>query len=94
MSNCQHKEFHADVNVTRLTDGEGSEKIIGYAADARIICDECKIRFVFLGLPEGVIRGGAARSIDGTEARLYIAPEGTTETFLTKAAKVIGGKVH
>ena len=71
---CEHKDFHAHVIVNRLEDTGR------FAADVTIKCAECKMPFVFLGLPGGLLADGAAVSFDGTEARLAIAPQKETET--------------
>lgn len=65
---CAHEQFHAKVDVTRLTDSGG------FTADVRIKCIQCNEPFQFLGLPPGSRHDGAAVSIDGQEARLAICP--------------------
>ena len=71
MTDCLHNQnTHAVVEVTFLQDSGR------YAADVRIRCRDCGTRFRFIGLPAGVDLNGAAVSVDGTEARLAIAPEG------------------
>ncbi len=69
MDECQHLDFDAYVAVNRLEDSGR------FAADVRIECRDCRKPFVFKGLPPGVNLDGAAVSIDGTEARLAIAPQ-------------------
>ncbi|HKB35360.1 MAG TPA: hypothetical protein VKD72_02835 [Gemmataceae bacterium] len=39
-----------------------------------IRCEQCGTPFRFIGLPAGLGLNGAAVSVDGTEARLAIAP--------------------
>lgn len=73
---CLHQVFSAEVTVNRLED-TGK-----FNADIRIVCEECKTPFRFIGLPVGVDLNGAAVSIDGTEARLAIAPKGDVVTPL------------
>ena len=65
---CEHKDFDAYVAVNRIED------IGKFAADVTITCRECRRPFVFLGLPGGVRIGSPTVSLDGTEARLAIAP--------------------
>ena len=68
MSECEHKEFEAEVTVNRIEDtGQ-------FAADVHIKCIKCKKPFRFLGLPGGVSMSYPTISIDATEARLPIAP--------------------
>ncbi len=68
MSECEHKEFEARVEVTRLED------VKRFAADVHIQCRECKRPFRFLGLPGGLHPEYPTVSVDATEARLPIAP--------------------
>jgi hypothetical protein len=70
MSECEHKEFEARVEVNRLED------VKQFAADVHITCLECKKPFRFLGLPGGLHPGRPTVSVDGTEARLPILPGG------------------
>lgn len=72
---CQHLDFDAHVNVTRITKVEGGP-VERYQADVRIHCTACKTPFRFLGLPAGLDLLGAAVSVDGEEARLSLAPRG------------------
>ena len=76
MEHCKHSVFDCDVMVNRLED-------VGlFNADVRIKCAECGMPFRFIGLPAGVDLNGAAVSVDGTEARLAIAPKGDVITPL------------
>lgn len=67
---CEHNDFESHVVISRLEDCGR------FAADVTIRCKECNVPFKFLGLPWGVSLEGAAVSVDGTEARLAIAPQG------------------
>ena len=77
--NCEHNDFFATVNVGRIQRGEGGP-VYRYSADVRIVCTQCGVPMRFIGLPAGVDLNGAAVSIDGTEARLAIAPKGEVIT--------------
>ncbi len=68
MSECEHKEFDALVTVNRLED------VKRFAADIHIQCHDCGMQFRFLGLPGGLHPERPTVSVDGTEARLPIAP--------------------
>lgn len=70
MSNCEHLDFEAEVQVNRILDTQR------FAADVHITCRECGKPFQFLGLPGGLHPGYPTVSVDGTEARLPIAPGG------------------
>lgn len=74
---CEHLNFEARVAVNRLED------IGRFAADVTIRCRECNLPFQFIGLPCGLNLEGAAVSVDGTEARLAIAPLGQAQTILS-----------
>ncbi len=39
MSDCEHEEFRAEVNVTRLSDNDNDPRITGYSADVAIFCE-------------------------------------------------------
>ena len=67
---CDHPEFTASVTVNRLDDCGR------FSADVTISCDKCGVPMRFIGLPTGLDLNGAAVSVDGTEARLAIAPKG------------------
>lgn len=69
---CSHPDFAATVEVSRLEDSGR------FAADVRIKCVACGVPMRFLGLPLGLDLNSATVSVDGTEARLGIAPKGET----------------
>ena len=73
---CEHNVFECNVNVNRILKDEQSTEVMRFNADVRITCVECGTPFRFIGLPAGSDLNGAAVSIDGTEARLCIAPKG------------------
>lgn len=73
---CQHKAFFCDCTVNRLED------VGRFNVDVRVRCEQCGVPFRFIGLPCGSDLNGAAVSIDGTEARLAIAPKGEVVTPL------------
>ena len=75
MSECEHKEFTASVTVNRLEDIRPNSVML-FAADVRIICNECKRPFRFLGLSGGLHPDYPTVSVDATEARLPIVPTG------------------
>lgn len=81
--NCEHKSFECNVNVNRIED------IGRFQADVTVKCTDCGTPFRFIGLPTGLDLNGAAVSIDGTEARLAIAPRGEVQTPLDPDA--VGG---
>jgi hypothetical protein len=70
---CEHLNFKATVNVSRLTDRAGT-RVIGYTSDTSICCAECEQPFEFIGLPCGVSATQPMVSADGLELRAPIQP--------------------
>lgn len=86
---CAHTRFHAHVAVNRIED-RGA-----FAADVRVWCANCGLPFQFLGLEPGLDMQGARVSVDGTEARLAICPQGQVPSPLDNIALKIGfGSKH
>ncbi len=79
MSECDHPDFAARVEVTRLIDSGR------FTADVTIECAKCGLPFRFIGLPCGLDLNGAATNPDATEARLCIAPKGEVVSFIDGA---------
>ncbi len=70
---CEHTRFRSQAGVTRLTDEDG--KVVGYAVELTVNCDECGRPFLFKGLPLGMsLESGAFMSFDRAEARFVIEP--------------------
>jgi len=70
--NCRHLYFHADVSVARLSDKEtGAAE--DFAADIRLRCADCGLRFRFPGIQHGVHYEPRV-SLDGTELRVTVEP--------------------
>lgn len=99
MSECEHKEFEASVNVNRLEDTKPDwarpvtvrldgvtvnrlEDVGQFAADIHIQCRDCGMQFRFLGMRSGLHPEFPTVSVDGTEARLPIAPLETIDLQL------------
>ena len=78
MSDCEHLDFEAHVAVNRIENMIGEWPFMQFAADVHIKCAECGKPFQFIGLPGGLAPNRPTRSVDGTEARLPIAPEPRT----------------
>jgi hypothetical protein len=68
---CAHEDFHANVNVVRLTDDAGV--VIGFTAEVRIDCLGCG-PFEFTGLPIGMLPTEPTASVDGQEGRFPVQP--------------------
>lgn len=70
---CEHKNFKSEVKVYRLTEVENGP-VTGYTADIEIVCAECHMPFVFVGVPQGVSPAHPTSNIDGNELRAPIKP--------------------
>lgn len=75
---CAHKNFSANVSVSRLEDSGR------FMAEVTIHCSDCGEPFQFLGLEPGVHLGGARVSIDGLDACLAIAPNSQVASPLAR----------
>lgn len=73
MSDCEHDNFVAGVEVYRLSELEAGP-VTRYMAEVRIRCRVCGAQFQFVGLPKGVSFEYPLVSGDGTELRAPIAP--------------------
>jgi hypothetical protein len=75
---CEHAKFHAQVNVTRLTDGDGG-RVTGYTSEITIKCADCGLPFRFLGLPFGSHYAEPRLSVDSLTLRAPLEPAIVTE---------------
>ncbi len=73
---CPHNSFDCNVAVARVED------IGRFMAEVAVRCVDCGTPFRFIGLPCGMDYNVACVSVDGTEARLAIAPKGEVVTPL------------
>lgn len=90
---CQHENFSTEARIGRITDGDGGP-VVRYTADIKIQCSDCALPFQFFGLPVGVdLEGDACVSLDGTEARLCLGPQGE-QLPLRKPGSVRGFRVR
>jgi hypothetical protein len=82
---CDHLNFTASVNVSRLTDDDDETKIVGYRADIQVGCRECGTLFRFMGIPGGYHPSRPTLNFDGTELRAPIEPSKVIESDLSKS---------
>ena len=83
MPACEHADFRASVAVNRLSE-RGGGPVRRFQADLKIECAECGEKFFFLGVFVGRSFRSPRVSIDGTELRIPIRPQGKPQ-LATKA---------
>ncbi len=69
---CDHKDFKAEVNVTRLTDDSGS--VTGYTTDISVHCASCMMPFKWIGVSPGASTLKPMVDFEGIELRAPIEP--------------------
>lgn len=74
MSDCEHIDFVALVDVARITDGDDGP-VTAFHADVTIECAACHMPFCFRGMPMGLSHLGPTMSLDARTASLPIHPE-------------------
>ena len=82
--NCEHKEFRANCDIGRLSEGEGGP-ITGYTISVNVKCVECGLPFRFIGLNAGSSPIEPRVSVDGTELRAPLEPA-THQVFAPRAS--------
>jgi hypothetical protein len=70
---CDHPEFAAWVDVSRLTQVDGGP-VTGYVADIRADCAVCGEAMVWLGAPVGFSPRQPTASVDGEILRVPLRP--------------------
>ncbi len=70
---CPHEEFVTNVQVDRITDGEGGD-VSHFFAEVTIRCTQCQEAFCFVGMERGLDPLKPMMSVMGEEARLPIRP--------------------
>jgi len=74
---CEHKQFAASVDVTRMSESEGGA-ITAYMAEVHVQCAECGQPFRFKCSRVGLNPDEPAASVDGQELRCPIEPSDGT----------------
>lgn len=72
---CEHKNFVSRANIFRLIQEEGGP-VDHYTAEITIECMNCKMPFMFLGVPLGLSPSHPTRSADLRTLRAPIVPVG------------------
>lgn len=68
-ASCEHRNFHADVRVTRIED------VGRFVAEVNIHCVECGTPFQFLGVEPGFNYEAPTVTLDGLEGNFPICPQ-------------------
>lgn len=71
---CLHENFHVGANVIRLVDDDDRNKVVGFHADLKISCTECKQVFEFIGIEPGFSFFRPMTDLTFTALRLPIKP--------------------
>lgn len=71
---CEHLDFEANVEVSRITDGEDGE-LTNIYADVRVWCKECGEALCFIGVPPGLSPRQPRVEIGAKELRCPMRPE-------------------
>ena len=71
---CKHEQFECNASVTRLTDGNNNDNVIGYAADITVKCIQCGIPFEWIGIAGGYSPSEPKVNPDRTGLRAPIRP--------------------
>lgn len=78
---CVHEDFEAAVEVNRLTDHEGDEEVVGYSADIRVACANCREPFRWTGLKAGLSPARPMCSVDETVMLAPLRPASADPDF-------------
>ena len=72
---CEHPEFEAFVEVSKLIKSDPPHPVTGHYANVRIRCRKCILRFRFLGFnPTDPQFEHPMLNLDGSQLTLYIDP--------------------
>jgi hypothetical protein len=77
---CEHIDFHAMVEVARLTDCEGGP-VVGYSADITVFCVACDEAFRWIGCPYGLSPRHPTVGIDETHLLAPLRPASSDPDF-------------
>lgn len=80
-SECSHDNHEAFVEVYQITADDKPHKVIGFSAELRINCADCREAFEFIGLPCGMSPSKPTADVPATTARLPIKPASAPEDF-------------
>lgn len=74
MSNCRHEDFVSHSRAIRVEESEPGSSTVRYRVELDVMCQECKMPFVFVGLKPGYNVNGPTTDVDGVELRIPIKP--------------------
>jgi hypothetical protein len=78
---CAHENFEAFVDVNRLTASDTDPTPIGFAAEIKVNCADCKEQFRWTGVQAGLSPRGPMCSLDETELRAPLRPASADPDF-------------
>lgn len=71
---CEHLNFKAEVNVTRLTEPTDPDRVTGYTTDISVHCADCMMPFRWVGVPFGMSSSKPMTDPERVELRAPIEP--------------------
>lgn len=78
---CPHENFDAVVDVNRLGKSDDDPTIIGYTADIRVWCTDCKEPFRWIGVQAGMSPARPMCSVDEGDLRAPLRPASADPDF-------------
>ncbi|MFI1535511.1 hypothetical protein [Streptomyces anandii] len=78
---CPHEDFHAVVQVDRITASDDDPTVIGYSATITVTCTACEEPFRWTGVPAGTSPRAPMCSADETELRAPLRPASADPDF-------------
>ncbi|WP_019060006.1 hypothetical protein [Streptomyces prunicolor] len=76
---CPHDNFDAYIDVNRVTATDPT--VVGYHADIKVNCRDCREPFRWTGVPAGMSQRHPACSVDETELRAPLRPASADPDF-------------
>jgi hypothetical protein len=77
---CEHPDFVAEIDVTRLTATEGGT-VQAFTADVRVRCAACDEQFRWIGVPAGLSGARPTCSVDEAELHAPLRPASADPDF-------------
>ena len=87
MSSCEHHDFHAEVEVSRIEEHAPTR----FVAEIKIACHDCGTEFAFIGVPKRISTRRIGANLIRTRVSIPIEPT-TPET--RRAEIAASGKIE